>query len=213
MRGHRYFWLSKNPAENGLAADLRSVSGDGRSSRYSTVGESLHRLRCLSVSGVREKCDEKIVWWRFGKLILRREKWATAGCLQIPLDSVRDIYYIVSMQCRVNERRESLGDFETLVLMAVLRLGGDAYGMRIHRELETTAGRRCSLGALYTTLDRLETKGYVSSHIGEPTSERGGRAKKFFQIKAIGATALKHSYAATLRMAKGIEPLLGGASW
>jgi DNA-binding PadR family transcriptional regulator len=96
--------------------------------------------------------------------------------------------------------------------MAVLRLGGDAYGMRIHQELEVTAGRTCSLGALYTTLDRLETKGYVSSRVGEPTAERGGRAKRFFKLKAVGAAALKASYAATLRMARGIEPLLGGAS-
>ncbi|HLX85347.1 MAG TPA: helix-turn-helix transcriptional regulator [Terriglobales bacterium] len=117
------------------------------------------------------------------------------------------------MQSRTNGKPEPLGEFEALVLMAVLRLGSDAYGMRIHHELETTAGRRCSLGALYTTLDRLETKGYVSSHVGEPTSERGGRAKKFFEIRATGAAALKQSYAATLRMARGIEPLLGGASW
>jgi PadR family transcriptional regulator, regulatory protein PadR len=96
--------------------------------------------------------------------------------------------------------------------MAVLRLGSDAYGMRIHRELETTAQRRCSLGALYTTLDRLEAKGYVSSRVGEPTPSRGGRAKKFFHIKAFGASALRGSYAATVRMAKGIEPMLGGAS-
>jgi PadR family transcriptional regulator PadR len=117
------------------------------------------------------------------------------------------------MQSRENKKPDSLGEFETLVLMAVLRLGSDAYGMRIHNELETIANRKCSLGALYTTLDRLEEKGYVSSRVGEATPERGGRAKKFFTIRALGAAALKESYAATRRMAKGIEPLLGGASW
>jgi PadR family transcriptional regulator len=81
--------------------------------------------------------------------------------------------------------------------------------MRIHRELEVTAERKCSLGALYTTLDRLEEKGYVSSQVGEPTAERGGRAKKYFQVKALGAAVLKQSYVATMRMATGLEPLLG----
>lgn len=116
------------------------------------------------------------------------------------------------MQSRRNESPQPLGEFETLVLMAVLRLGNDAYGMRIHHELETTARRKCSLGALYTTLDRLEDKGYLSSHVGEPTPERGGRAKKFFKIKAVGVAAVKVSYTATARMAKGIEQLVGGAS-
>ena len=108
-----------------------------------------------------------------------------------------------------NDRYVPLGEFETLVLMAILRIGEDAYGMRIHEELETTAGRRCSLGALYTTLDRLEGKGYVSSSVGEPTAERGGRAKKYFEVKALGAATLRHAYRSTLKMAEGIERLLG----
>jgi PadR family transcriptional regulator PadR len=97
--------------------------------------------------------------------------------------------------------------------MAVLRLEGDAYGMRIHQEIETRARRRCSYGALYTTLERLEQKGYVSSSVGEPTPERGGRAKKFFRIDGLGRAALRQSYLATRRMAEGIEPQFGGASW
>ena len=128
---------------------------------------------------------------------------------KIGVDTPSDLFYIVSMQSRTN-RPDPLGEFETLVLMAVVRLGSEAYGMRIHHELESTARRRCSLGALYTTLDRLEVKGYVASQVGEPTPERGGRAKKYFQIKAHGERALKESYAATRRMAEGIEPLLGG---
>jgi PadR family transcriptional regulator PadR len=116
------------------------------------------------------------------------------------------------MQSRKNEmrRQDPLGEFETLVLFAILRLGEDAYGMRIHLEIEDRARRRCSLGALYTTLDRLEHKGYVSSHLGEATHERGGRAKKYFQIKAAGDLALKNAYATTRRMAEGLEPQLGG---
>jgi len=106
---------------------------------------------------------------------------------------------------------EPLGEFEALVLMAVLRLGADAYGMRIHQEIEERAGRRSSYGALYTTLDRLEDKGYVSSRVGDPTPERGGRAKKYFKVEANGFSALRSAYSATIAMSRGIEPLLGGA--
>lgn len=97
--------------------------------------------------------------------------------------------------------------------MAVLRLGDDAYGMRIHDLLENLAKRSCSYGALYTTLDRLEQKGYVSSSVGEPTPERGGRAKKYFKVDGMGMAALRQSVEAMQRMAKGMEPLLGGSSW
>lgn len=104
-----------------------------------------------------------------------------------------------------------LGEFEQLVLLALLRLGDNAYGMRIHREVEERIGRSCLLGALYTTLDRLEEKGFVSSRVGEPTPERGGRAKKYFRVEAAGAAALRRAYAATTQMAQGLEPLLGRA--
>jgi DNA-binding PadR family transcriptional regulator len=127
------------------------------------------------------------------------------------LDSEIDIFYIVSMQSRRNRKLDPLGEFEMLVLMAVLRLGTDAYGMRIHAELEDCARRRCSYGALYTTLERLEQKGYLSSVIGEPTAERGGRAKKYFKVQGAGTVALRRSYSATRRMAEGIEPHLEGA--
>jgi PadR family transcriptional regulator, regulatory protein PadR len=108
------------------------------------------------------------------------------------------------------KRYDPLGEFETLVLMAILRLGEDAYGMRIRLELEDRAGRSCSYGALYTTLDRLEQKGYLASHTGDPTPERGGRAKKYFKIEASGEAALKQAYESTRRMARGLEPQLGG---
>jgi len=122
------------------------------------------------------------------------------------------LFYLVSMQSRKNEKCDPLGEFETLVLLAVVRLQNDAYGMRIHQELETRAERQCSYGALYTTLDRLEQKGYVSSSVGEPTPERGGRAKKFFRIESAGKAALRQSCGATRRMVQGIEAQLGGVS-
>ena len=93
-----------------------------------------------------------------------------------------------------------LGEFEQLVLLALLRLGQNAYGMRIRREIEERANRRASLGAVYTTLDRLEAKGFVSSWVGEPTPERGGRAKKFFKIEAPGQAVLRQSVRASVSM-------------
>jgi PadR family transcriptional regulator PadR len=92
-----------------------------------------------------------------------------------------------------------LGEFEKLVLLALLRLG-ETYGVPIRREIVERADRDVSFGALYTTLDRLERKGYVSSHRGDPTPERGGRAKRYFRIEAPGERALNHSRETIARM-------------
>lgn len=88
-----------------------------------------------------------------------------------------------------------LSDFEQLALTAVSLLGENAYGMTIHERMEGLAsGKRIvSLGAVYTTLDRLQQKGYVKSHFGGATEERGGRSKRYFEITGAGARALKNS--------------------
>src|SRR5262245_25289361 len=99
---------------------------------------------------------------------------------------------------------EQLGRFEEQVLMALLRLGENAYGVTVRREIAERTGRDVSVGAVYTTLDRLERKGYVASCIGESTAERGGRAKKYFRIRAPGKRALNEASAATARMAEGL---------
>ena len=77
-------------------------------------------------------------------------------------------------------RSDFLGEFEQMVLLSVLRLGDEAYGVSIHEELGRTTGRDTKRGAVYVTLERLEAKGYVSSHYGDPSAERGGRAKRFY---------------------------------
>jgi DNA-binding PadR family transcriptional regulator len=100
-----------------------------------------------------------------------------------------------------------LGDFEQLVMLALLRLGEGAYGMTVRRELEETADRRVSLGAIYATLDRLETKGLVTSFLGAPGKERRGRAKRFFRVRAPGVRALRASLASLDRMRKGVDTL------
>ena len=86
-----------------------------------------------------------------------------------------------------------LGEFERAVLLAVIRLGERGYGVSIREELEKRLERDISFGAVYTTLDRLEEKGLVSASLGEPTAERGGRAKKFFRVEAAGLERLQHA--------------------
>jgi PadR family transcriptional regulator, regulatory protein PadR len=99
---------------------------------------------------------------------------------------------------------DRLGQFEELILMGLVRLRENAYGVTIRREIAERTGRDVSVGAVYTTLDRLEGKGYISSRLGEPTAERGGRAKKYFRIEAPGVNALNRSRAMIDRMAEGI---------
>src|ERR1700722_6200926 len=86
-----------------------------------------------------------------------------------------------------------LGQFEELVLLALMRLRENAYGVPIRREIAERTGHDVSFGAVYTTLDRLEQKGYISSRIGDPSRERGGRAKRYFRIEAPGERALERS--------------------
>ena len=90
-------------------------------------------------------------------------------------------YYIKQMK-----REDTLGSLEHIVLLAVMRLGSDAYGMTVRREIQSATGRDISIGAVYATLVRLESKGFVRSHAGEPTAERGGRAKRYFNMTADG---------------------------
>lgn len=97
-----------------------------------------------------------------------------------------------------------LGEFEQLVLLALVRLGDNAYGVTVAQEIEARTGRRVSLGAVYKTLDRLEGKRLVSSSIGEPTATRGGRRKRLFRLDAAGERALRASLRALGRMAAGL---------
>jgi PadR family transcriptional regulator, regulatory protein PadR len=102
-------------------------------------------------------------------------------------------------------RGENLGEFEQIVLLAVLRLGQNAYGVPIRREIEKRTRRELTVGALYRTLDRLEEKGYLRSWMGDPVAERGGRAKRFFKIDALGIAALRRSQRELAAMWQGVD--------
>jgi len=102
----------------------------------------------------------------------------------------------------------TLGEFEQLVLLALARQGADAYGVSICQDIGDRTGRDVSLGAVYKTLERLETKGLVRSRIGDPTPERGGRRKKHYRLAAAGERALRLSIGALRRMTDGLETAL-----
>jgi PadR family transcriptional regulator PadR len=102
-------------------------------------------------------------------------------------------------------RGDLLGSLEYIVLLALVQLGSDAYGMSVRREIESRTGRNLSIGAVYATLDHLEAKGLVSSSVGEPTAARGGRAKRHFRIEAAGESALTASEDAIRKMSAGLK--------
>ena len=108
--------------------------------------------------------------------------------------------------------REHLGEFEQIVLLAILRLGQEAYGVPIRLDIEQRTGRAVTVGALYRTLDRLEEKGYISSVFSDPVPERGGRSKRYFTVRPRGLRTLRASRQALSAMWEGLETLVLGGS-
>lgn len=112
------------------------------------------------------------------------------------------IAYIVGIPMR----ERSLGEFEQLVLLAILRQGDAAYAVPIRREIQKRTRRSVSRGALYITLDRLEDKGLLESWLADASAERGGRPRRYYKVRPLGLTALKASRAALQSMWEGLEP-------
>src|SRR6266436_6511784 len=101
--------------------------------------------------------------------------------------------------------RDYLGEFEHIIVLALLRLEDRAYGVTVRQEIEFRTRREVSIGAVYATLDRLEKKGYAKSHRGDPTPERGGRSKRFFRVTAKGVAAVNHTQRALQSMTDGLD--------
>lgn len=97
-----------------------------------------------------------------------------------------------------------LGEFEYLLLSAAARLGDEAYGAVIRQDIESATGRRCSIGALYTTLDRLEAKGLIETWMGDATPQRGGRSKRMVRVTARGREEAAAFYKAVLQGSRGV---------
>ena len=103
----------------------------------------------------------------------------------------------------------AIGSFELMVVLALMRVKGDAYGVPISTELESVTGRRVSLGSVYAALERLEGKGLVASTLGEPTAERGGRAKRYFRMTPKGLREVRSTQRALTALWGGLKELKG----
>jgi PadR family transcriptional regulator PadR len=108
-------------------------------------------------------------------------------------------------------KREFLGGFELLVLLALIRLGDEAYGVPISEAIEESSGREVAMGSVYITLARLERNGLVSSKLGEATAERGGRAKTYFRITAKGLREVRQAQRTLMNLWQGVPQLQRGA--
>ena len=106
--------------------------------------------------------------------------------------------------------RESISNFELMVMLALIRLGDEAYGVPISIEIEERTGKDVALGSVYAALERLEEKGLVTSRLGEATAERGGRAKRYFKVTAKGLSEVRDTQRALVSMWKGLPELHGG---
>jgi DNA-binding PadR family transcriptional regulator len=106
---------------------------------------------------------------------------------------------------------QGLGEFEQLVLLAIVHLRGEAYGVPIVEEIERRTGRSVARAAVYVTLRRLEDKGFISTWLGAPTPERGGKARRHVRLEAEGARALREARRVTERMWHGLDPASLGA--
>jgi PadR family transcriptional regulator PadR len=108
--------------------------------------------------------------------------------------------------------REFLGNFELLVLLALVRLGDDAYGVPISEAIEESTGREVALGSVYAALERLEQKGLVNSRWGDPTPERGGRSKRYYGVTSKGLREARDLRAGLMKLWRGVPELSGGAA-
>jgi PadR family transcriptional regulator, regulatory protein PadR len=117
---------------------------------------------------------------------------------------------LISPTMWFNHKAPVLGDFEQLVLLGVLRLELQdcAYGAAIRQEIHSRSGRDVSINAVYTTLDRLESKGFLKSWVGDPTPQRGGRRRKFYALRPAGVGALRQAYRVFTAMAEGLQSRL-----
>jgi DNA-binding PadR family transcriptional regulator len=109
-------------------------------------------------------------------------------------------------------RPQYLGEFELLVMLTIIRLGEDAYGVPISREIEQQSGRSVAFGTVYATLERLQKKSFVRSNLGEATPERGGRAKRYLRVTSTGLRTVRETKQSIIRLWRGLRELEGGVA-
>ena len=121
---------------------------------------------------------------------------------KIRIDSTCHLFYYSEL---MTSSRDFLGEFEQIVLLALLRLGDDAYGVPVRQEIEKRTNRSIDVGALYSTLDRLEEKGFIRSRFSDSRPERGGRSRRYFKMQAAGLRALERTRVALASMWEGLD--------
>jgi len=109
-------------------------------------------------------------------------------------------------------RPQCLGEFELLVMLTIIRLGEDAYGVPISRKIEQQTGRSVAFGTVYPTLERLQKKSFVRSNLGEATPERGGRAKRYLRVTSTGLRTVRETKQSIIRLWRGLRELEGGVA-
>jgi len=109
-------------------------------------------------------------------------------------------------------KREYLSQLELMVLLAVMSPARDTYGVLVSRDIAQKSGREIALASIYATLERLERKGFVKSSLGEPTAERGGKARTYFKATATGIQEAREAHATLLRLSAGLPALKGGTA-
>ena len=130
---------------------------------------------------------------------------ASSLCIRfLALATLRLIQY-----CEEMRKGEYLGNFDLMLLLAVLRLGENAYGVTLARELEEQTGREVVVASVYATLERLQERGLVTSNLGESTPERGGRAKRYFRITRAGIREVRDAQRSLMNLWKGLPELKG----
>jgi DNA-binding PadR family transcriptional regulator len=142
--------------------------------------------------------------WRFTNNWLKEGGAADEG----PIYKVLAHYYLFAIFEYMREH-SYLGEFELILLLTILRLGDDAYGVPLSRELSQLRGRDVSLGSVYAALDRLELKGLITSSLGESSPERGGRAKRYFRVTAEGLLSVQETRRVLTKLWK-VLPSIGG---
>jgi PadR family transcriptional regulator PadR len=123
------------------------------------------------------------------------------------LVGLQSVYIFINME--LMRKREYLTQLELMVLLAVMSPGHDAYGVVISREIAEKSGREIALASIYATLERLEKKGFIRSSLGEPTAERGGKARTYYKATAAGVQEARLAHAALLRLSAGVPALKG----
>jgi PadR family transcriptional regulator, regulatory protein PadR len=175
---------------------------------FTSEGKCCHK-RCFVHPHVSDFCDG---YNGTQEVLIPRRPSPEKGGVLLALRRRRKALRSADFFCKIEQMARGcyLGEFELMVLLALMRLGDEAYGVPISREIEQRSGLEVALGSVYAALERLEEKGLVASRLGDPTAERGGRAKRYFRVTESGLRDVRQTQRALVGLWKGLRELEGG---